>query len=195
MRRVILLRRSAFALAGATLMMLALSGCATSEAVGGERGAPLQDRADLAMKEITTADPSLRQVMNSGYAYVILPNIGKAALVVGGAGGQGIVYRNGKPIGTATLNQLSVGPQVGGESYAELVVFQNEAAFNRFTNGDLAWGAQASATIVKAGTAAGDRFDQGVSVYLLPKGGLEVGASLNGQKLTFHPDNSGNGNG
>jgi lipid-binding SYLF domain-containing protein len=130
---------------------------------------------------------------NNAFAYVVFPDVGKGALIVGGAGGRGVVYRNGQPIGTAKLEQISAGPQIEGESYSELVVFQNEDAFNRFQKGDLQWGAQASAIAVKAGAGSATDFDRGVAVYVLPKGGLGAGASIAGQKLTFMPDTGGEG--
>ena len=137
-----------------------------------------------------STDHHLEGVIKHAYAYAVLPDVGQGAVGIGGAGGQGVVYRNGQAIGTVTLNQLSLGPEVGGESYSELVVWQDPAAFHRFETGHLEWGAQGRAQVLKAGAVAADRFDQGVSVYLLPRAGFEVGASLNGQKMHFHPYNN-----
>lgn len=187
-----------------SILGIMATGCTTGESVGPNSTARrqlLDDRAQLAFKEMTRTDPALNKILHNAYAYAVLPEVGQGAVGIGGAGGNGVVYRNGQHIGTVTLNQLSVGPQVGGESYSELVIWQDEPAFNRFKNGNLEWGAQSTAQLIKTGAASVDRFDQGVSVYVLPRSGLEVGVSLNGQKLMFHPgnssdnaDNSNNGN-
>ncbi|HSV15289.1 MAG TPA: YSC84-related protein [Tepidisphaeraceae bacterium] len=183
---------------------LALSGCSSGEAANGNTptdNQTLSNRAQTGLDRFTSVDASLKQVTDNAYAYAVLPEVGEAALGVGGAGGRGVVYRNGQPIGTVTLNLVSVGPQIGGQSYSELVVFQNQSAFDRLQQGGITFGAEASATIVKAGAAAADRFTKGVAVYILPRGGFEAGASLNGQKLMFQqnqnisqPSGSNNGN-
>lgn len=181
--------RSAF-VAVLALMALALVGC-NGEAAGPNSPAhtvDLQQQADATFKQMTATDPSLQNIINSSYAYAVFPEVGEGAVGVGGASGQGIVYRNGQAIGTVKLTQVSVGPQIGGQTYSELVVFQNEPAYEKLVNGNLEMGAQATATALKAGAASASRFDQGVAVFVLPKGGLDVGANINGQKFTFTPN-------
>ena len=84
---------------------------------------------------------------------MIFPEVGKAAVGIGGANGRGVVYEQGRPVGYATLTQGSVGLQLGGETYAELIVFKTSDAMASFRNGDLTLGADASATILKEGAA------------------------------------------
>jgi lipid-binding SYLF domain-containing protein len=129
-------------------------------------------------------------MLSNSVGYVIFSKVGQGAVVVGGASGRGIVYRNGQPIGTAKIDQVSVGPDLGGQTYSELIVFQDDKALGRLTNDSLEFGAAAHATAVKAGAAAGTQFDSGVAVFILPKGGLEVGANISGQKFHYHPNNS-----
>ena len=51
--------------------------------------------------------------------YAIFPSVGKAAAVVGGAYGHGVVFEQGKRIGYATIAQMTVGrQQPGGEAIA-----------------------------------------------------------------------------
>jgi lipid-binding SYLF domain-containing protein len=132
-------------------------------------------------------DAGLAGVLKSSYGYVILPEIGDAAFIVGGASGNGIVYRGGQPIGTVTLKQGSLGAQIGGDTYAELIVLQDDKAFNRVINNSLEFGGDLTATIVKAGAAGSATFANGVEVYILPKGGLKAGAALTGQKFHYSP--------
>lgn len=175
---------------------LSLLAVATMAMVGCESNSPdsqanrtdLNNRAKAAMQQMTSQDPKLGDMINSSVGYVIFPDIGQGAVGIGGASGMGVLYRNGQPSGWVKLNQLSVGPQVGGQSYSELIIFQNDDAMNRLMNNSLEFGTEASATIVKAGAAVAATFRQGVAVYVLPRGGLEAGANINGQK--FHYSNN-----
>ncbi len=47
--------------------------------------------------------------------------------------------------------------------------------------------AQASAVAASAGTSANAKYQNGVAVFTLPKGGLMAEASVGGQKFGFEP--------
>lgn len=172
------------------MMALGLAGCETNTPNSAANRTDQQQRAQTALQQMTNQDAKLQDLIQSSYGYAVFPEVGNAAVGIGGSSGQGVVYRNGQPIGTAKIDSVSVGPQVGGQTYSELIVFQNEQALNRLENNSLEFGAEASATLVKAGAAAASRFDNGVGVFILPKGGLMAGASISGQKFHFY----GNGN-
>jgi lipid-binding SYLF domain-containing protein len=147
------------------------------------------------------------RLLDSAYGYAVFPSIGKGGAVVGGARGKGRVYRQGQYIGDTTVTQLSIGAQLGGQVYSQLIVFQNEAALNKFTSGNFEFGADASAVAItaaagaKAGTtgssagASGGKKDaktkggyhDGMAVFTVAKGGLMYEASIGGQKFSFTP--------
>ena len=172
---------------------MAMVGCEGTSGNSPAENATLSNRANASVQEMEAHDAGLRNAVDNAYAYVIFPEVGKAAVGIGGSGGKGVVYRGGQPIGYATLNQGSIGPQVGGETYAELIVFKDADALASFRNGDLTLGADASATLVKAGAAAATQFKNGTAVFVLPKGGLMAGASINGQVIHFVRDSSNSG--
>lgn len=182
------MKRTLFSLLAVTAM--AVAGCESSTGNSQAENATLGSRAQVAAQQMQTSDPGLRDLTSNAYGYVVFPEVGKAAVGIGGAGGKGVVYEQGRQIGTATLNQGSIGPQLGGETYAELIVFKTADAMAVFKNGNLNFGADASATVVKAGAAAATQFNNGTAVYILPKGGLMAGASINGQKFTFTPSSN-----
>src|SRR6185312_4925116 len=64
------------------------------------------------------------------YGYAIFPTIGKGGLVVGGAHGTGRVYVHGKHVGDASMTQLSVGFQAGGQAYSQIIFFEDRRAFD-----------------------------------------------------------------
>ena len=144
-------------------------GCDTSTPNSPNQVTALQDEGKFAVQRMEAQDPGLAGVLKSSYGYVIFPEVGDAAFIIGGAGGHGIAYRGGQPIGTVTLKQGSVGAQIGGDTYGELIVFQDDKAFNRVLNHSFEFGGDLTATIVKAGAAGSASFANGVEVYILPK--------------------------
>jgi lipid-binding SYLF domain-containing protein len=185
--------RSALYTVLAVASAAAVAGCESNSTNAPPARTEVTTRANAELAEFTTADPHIQDVLNSAVGYVVFPDIGEAAAGIGGASGRGIVYQDGKPVGTVKLEQVSVGPQLGGVTYGELIVFQNQQALNRLMNNSFEFGTQAEAAMVKAGAAAAARFDNGVGVYILSKGGLMAGVSLQGQKFHFEPNPNGNG--
>ena len=170
------------ALVAATLA----TGCATAPKTQAERQS-LVAEADAAVSTMVARDPSLRDFISRGQGYAIFPDVGKAGAIVGGAYGRGVVFENGRAVGFAELNQGSIGAQLGGQSYSELIVFESEPALNRLKAGNFDIGAEISAVALTAGAAGAARFEDGVAVFHLPKGGLMAAAAVNGQKINFEP--------
>ncbi|MES9859092.1 MAG: YSC84-related protein [Sedimenticola sp.] len=108
-------------------------------------------------------------------------------MFVGGAYGEGEVYRKGVFIGARSLTQLSIGLQLGSQTYTEIIFFKDRYALNRFTNGSFKLGAQASAIAVTAGISADVDYSDGVAVFTLPKQDLMYEAAVAGQKFSFDP--------
>ncbi len=132
-------------------------------------------------------DPGLKAYFKKAKGYAVFPTVGKGGMVIGGAYGDGEVYKAGKLVGTATLTQVSVGFQLGGQAYSEVIFFGTQRALNDFMKGEYELGAQASAVAVTAGASADADYDGGVAVFTMAKGGLMYEASVGGQKFTFTP--------
>jgi len=164
-------------------MMLTL-GCSTSPK-SEEGKANLHDDINATMNRFKREDPGLDAFLNHAYGYAMFPSVGKGAVGVGGAYGRGEVYEQGKLIGYSDLSQATVGLQLGGQEYAELIVFENQTALDRFTHGNFAFSANASAVALKAGAAAATTFRDGVAVFTQAKGGLMFEASIGGQKFGY----------
>ncbi len=141
------------------------------------------------------------------YGYAVFPSVGKGGLIIGGAYGSGPVYVAGQETGEASLSQVSIGFQFGGQSFSEIVFFKDQQAYDRFTSGDFEFSAQSSAIAVtiganaststignSAGATAGDSktklssaYKNGMAVFTLANAGLMVEAALAGQKFSFEP--------
>ena len=130
-------------------------------------------------------DDQMKKLFDKSYGYVIFPNVGKGAIGVGGAAGNGIVFENGKATGSAKMTQVSVGLQLGGQAYREVIFFENKSAFDRFKKDKFEFAAQASAVAATAGASANANYTDGVLVFTQEKGGLMYEASIGGQKFRY----------
>lgn len=163
----------------------AIMGCDTSTPNSASQKTALKDEAQATITRMEAQDSTLADRINNAYGYAVFPEVGQAAVGIGGSSGKGIVYKGGQRVGHVTLSQASLGPQVGGDTFAELIIFQDEHALNRLMNNSIEFGADANATFVKAGAAGAANFANGVQVYVMPKGGLMAGAAINGQKFHY----------
>ena len=130
-------------------------------------------------------DPDLKTFFNKAYGYAVFPTVGKGGIVVGGAYGTGEVFKKGQLIGTTSLSQLTIGFQLGGQAYSELIFFKDKKSLSDFTAENFEFGAQVSAVAVTAGASANADYNNGVAIFTLAKGGLMYEASVGGQKFTF----------
>jgi lipid-binding SYLF domain-containing protein len=141
------------------------------------------------------------------YGYAVFPSIGAGGLTVGGAYGRGRVYAHGVHVGDTAMTQLSVGAQLGGQAYSQIIFFQDRRAFTEFTRGHFEFGADVSAVAITAaaGGSAGTtgasaaasggmkdartagRYYKGVAVFTIVKGGAMYQATINGQKFGYTP--------
>lgn len=131
------------------------------------------------------SDPTLTHWFESAYAYAVFPKVGKGGFIVGGAGGKGLVIRGDTTMGYTSLSQVTIGAQIGGQVYAQYIMFKDQVAFEHFTRGNFEMGAQVSAVAVTLGASADARYDSGVAVFTLADGGLMLEASVGGQKFKY----------
>ncbi len=132
-------------------------------------------------------DPKLDKFFSSAAGYAVFPTIGKGAVGIGGAGGDGVLFVGGQPVGKSSMGQVTIGFQVGGQSYSEIIFFETPSALNDFKKGNFALAAQVSAVALAAGAAANAKYQNGVAVFTATKGGLMYEASVGGQKFGYEP--------
>jgi lipid-binding SYLF domain-containing protein len=147
-------------------------------------------RADSqqAVADFLKTDSTLQTFFDKSAGYVIFPDVGKGGFIVGGAHGKGLVYQKTKLIGQATLTQASVGAQVGGQTFAELIFFETPAALEDFKGGKFEMSAEVSAVAAAEGASKSADYKKGVAVFTLPKKGLMVSASIGGQKFKYEAE-------
>ncbi len=143
----------------------------------------------------------------TSYGYAVFPTIGKGGIGVGGAYGKGCVFAKGKQTGDTSMTQLSIGFQLGGQGYSEIIFFQDERAYKEFTGGNFEFGADATAVAItlaagasakSTGASAGasatkheaataGQYYKGMATFYIIKGGLMYEAAIAGQKFNYKP--------
>ena len=142
---------------------------------------------------------------NKNYGYAVFPTIAKGGFGIGGAHGTGKVYTKGKYSGDTSMTQLTIGFQLGGQAYSQIIFFQDKRAYSEFIGGNFEFGANASAVAITAGASATastsgssagssggqndantvGQYNKGMAVFTVAKGGLMYEASIGGQKYTY----------
>lgn len=152
--------------------------------------------------------PQAASYFKQAYGFALFPTVGKGGFGIGAAHGKGQVYQGNKVTGKTTLTHLSIGFQVGGQAFSEIIFFEDKRAYDEFVQGNFEFDAKASAVAITAGaqaqagttgTTAGASagpatakqfhtpFHKGMATFIHVKGGLMYEASIGGQKFTFEP--------
>ncbi len=169
-------------------------------------GSALADEYTDTIKVFRNAGESGSFFANS-YGYAVFPTIGKGGIGIGGAYGKGRVYSQGNYTGDTSMTQLSIGWQLGGQAYSQIIFFEDKRAYDEFTSGNFEFSADASAVAITAGASASagttgssagasggqssattrGSYNKGMATFTVTKGGLMYEAVLAGQKFSYKP--------
>jgi lipid-binding SYLF domain-containing protein len=138
-------------------------------------------------------DPGLKPFLKRAHGYAIFPSVGRAAAVAGATFGKGEVFKRGKLVAYAAIAQVTLGVQLGGGTFTEIIAFESAASLARFRRAPFTLAANASAVMVKAGAAASADYEKGVVVFVHSRGGMLLEASVGGQKFIVKPAVLGRG--
>jgi lipid-binding SYLF domain-containing protein len=151
---------------------------------------------------------AVAKFFKNSYGYAVFPTIGKAGFVIGGSYGKGQVYRGGKVTGKVSVVEGSIGFQIGGEAFSQIIFFEDKRAYDEFTSGNFEFDATAQAVVItagaqaqagtagksagasagpKTGVQAETKYHKGMVTFVQSKGGLMFEASIAGQKFKFEP--------
>jgi lipid-binding SYLF domain-containing protein len=124
----------------------------------------------------------------SAHAILVFPKIVKAGFLIGGQGGEGVLFVRGRPTGYYKISAVSYGLQAGGQSFSYALFIMNEKALDYLgkSNG-WAIGSGPSVVVVDKGKAMSTTSTTlKEDVYAFPFGqkGLMAGLGLEGSKIT-----------
>lgn len=129
--------------------------------------------------------PTIEKLFSTSAGYVVFPSIGEGAFIVGGGGGSGDAFEGGAYVGRVSIHELTVGAQIGGQSYSEVVFFETPVDFKRLKDNSFQFGAEVTAVAADAAAAKNAEFKDGVVAFIIPRKGLMASASVGGQKLDY----------
>jgi lipid-binding SYLF domain-containing protein len=147
----------------------------------------LDQQVKDAIQLFKKTDSTIQKTFDTAYGYVVFPSIGKGAVGIGAAAGDGQVYERGTLVGTARMTQITIGAQLGGQKFAEVLFFEDKSSFENFKGSEWAMSAGVSAVAAAESASADAKYKQGVIVFTVAKGGLMFEASVGGQKFRFTP--------
>ncbi|MEZ5832588.1 MAG: hypothetical protein R3D05_15550 [Dongiaceae bacterium] len=132
-------------------------------------------------------DPGIDTFFKKAHGYAVFPEITKGAIGIGGAAGDGTVFEKGAAIGSSSMTQVTIGLQLGGQTYSEVIFFKDAAALDNFKRGGYEVAAGASAVALKDGASKTADYNNGVAIFTMGTGGLMFEASIGGQKFSYEP--------
>ncbi|MFV1988782.1 MAG: YSC84-related protein [Gemmatimonadota bacterium] len=153
--------------------------------VGSLRAQEVRDDVTETIETFRAGDSGMASWFNGAYGYAVFPNVGKGGFIVGAGHGTGQVFKGDELIGKAEISMLSVGLQIGGQSYSEVIFFENAEVLQRLIDSKLEFGAAVSAVALTSGASADASYRNGVAVFTRAKGGAMAEASMSGQKFDY----------
>lgn len=185
-----MLTRREFTLTGAAAGAAAAAGSARAE----DRDV-IDARVNIALNRFYTIYPTARSIARKARALLVMPEVVKGGLIVGGSYGEGGLLLNhpsrGYDAGISeyySVAAASIGLQAGVQTSSHVLVFMLEAALAHFRKID-GWqiGADAEVTFPDAGLSAAANstlLEKPVIGYIFGQDGFMVGVSLEGAKYS-----------
>ncbi|TDJ41785.1 MAG: hypothetical protein E2O50_07095 [Gammaproteobacteria bacterium] len=182
------------------------SGLVALMAFSGAWAKATPEECQEAAANFKSLNSNVGSMIANAYGYAVFPTIGKGGIGIGGAGGSGCVYAGGAQAGTSGMVQITIGFQLGGQAYSQIILFESKEDFDAFTTGEFEFSAQASAVALTAaaqaetgtkGSAASagtsdekssgksGGYTNGMAIFTVAKGGLMYEASVGGQKFSY----------
>jgi len=148
---------------------------------------PLSQDVQDAIATFKKVDSGLEKFFKTAEGYAVFPSVAKGGAGIGAAHGQGEVFAKGAKIGTATLTQVTIGFQLGGQVFSEVIFFEDARALQDFKQSQMKLSAQAGAVAAADGVSVNAKYQYGVAIFTIAKNGLMFEGSVGGQKFKFTP--------
>jgi len=147
----------------------------------------LTEQVKETITQFEKIDEGIKEFFKTSAGYAVFPKVAKGGLGIGAAHGDGQLFEKGELVGQTELTQVTIGLQVGGQVYGEVVFFETAETLKNFKEGNFEFSAQVSAVAAAEGASQNAKYKLGVLVFTLAKGGLMLEASVGGQKFDYVP--------
>lgn len=166
-----------------------VTGPSTSTSSNTSSRAQLVRDARQAMDNLYATTPRAKELSANSSGVLIFPDVLKAGLLVGGAGGDGVLFsNNGEVLGYYNVSALSYGLQAGAQKFSEAMFLMTPGA-KQYLNSSDGWSVGSGPSIVVADTGMGKDFStttarSDVYAFIFGQAGLMAGIGVQGQKIT-----------
>ena len=151
-------------------------------------GALLEKDSEAALQALYTSSPGAKALGDKAKGILVFPNITKAGFILGGQGGDGVLFEKGKVTGYYNSGAASIGLQAGVQTYGYALFFMTDADLRHLKNSS-GWSLGTGPNIVIADAGAAKDVStltsqKGVYAFIFDQKGLMAGLGLVGQKIT-----------
>lgn len=150
--------------------------------------AELNTNGKAALNRLYAESPKATALGRSAHAILVFPKIVKAGILIGGQGGEGVLFIRGRPAGYYRIHALSYGLQAGGQSFSYALFLMNEKALAYLDRSD-GWAIGSGPSLVvidkgKAMSTTSTTVTQDVAAFPFGQQGLMAGMGLEGSKIS-----------
>jgi lipid-binding SYLF domain-containing protein len=150
--------------------------------------AAIDKQVSATLNRFYTLKPENKSLADHAVAVLVFPDITKAGIGVGGEHGDGALLEHGNTSGYYSISGASVGATFGISHHSEVMIFNTQAARDKFVNGQ-DWSIGADASVAVAKTGVGGNYDtttlqKPVLAFVFGEKGLMGDASLAGAKIS-----------
>lgn len=151
-------------------------------------GKEIDSEVNEALKLFSKHVKGTKEFLNTAKAVLVIPNIVKAGLGVGGEYGEGALRIGGKTVAYYSLAAGSVGLQIGAQKTNLVLVFRRDDALKNF-RASSGWKAGVDGSVVFIDEGAGTSLDtmnvkDPIVAFLFGQLGLMASATIEGAKFT-----------
>ena len=153
-----------------------------------ETAAEIDAGVETARDKCAADVPGCETAAKEAQGMLVFPEVTKGAIGVGGSYGEGALIVDDKPAGYYSTAAASIGLQLGGETYSQIIMFMTKDALDSFRNSS-GWevGANAKVAMIDQGKAADVNSiiaDNPVVAFVFGQQGLMGDLSVEGAKIT-----------
>ncbi len=171
-----------------TVLLLSLIWSAVPLRAQVENAEELNRKAEEVLVRLVENEPAAAEMVENAKGVLVFPTILKGGLLVGGAGGDGVLRIDGEPAAYYRSTSLSYGLQAGLSTFAYVMLFMDRESLD-FLLESSGWevGVGPAVTVVDRGLAgklSTTTARDGIYVFFLDQKGLFAGAGVEGTKIT-----------
>lgn len=163
-----------------------VAGCANG--VASTRRYEIEAQVSKAMDRMQRDLPFTVTLVENAAGVLMMPLITKAALIVGGAYGEGALLIGGAPVDYYSVVAANYGLQAGAQQYSSALFFMDSNQLAKFrARSGWTLGADIEYTVLDDAGAAGidtNDIDEAVYAVVFGQAGILLGISIEGSKYT-----------